>query len=99
MPPSASWLSVSPTSGVQAGVLTLTFRTSGLGAGVYQTAFDVVENDSGVRARVSVQVTMVGSSVPSPVLAGRHALRNMSSKQDRAVVERFRGGGDLQCDH
>ena len=29
----------------------------------------------------------------------RHALRNMSGKQDRAVVEWFRGGGDLQCDH
>ena len=69
VPPLASWLSVSPTSGVQADVLTLTFRTSGLGAGVYQTAFDVVENNSGVRARVSVQVTMVGSGpsrVPSP---------------------------------
>ena len=29
----------------------------------------------------------------------RQALRNMSGKQDRAVVEWFRGGGDLQCDH
>jgi parallel beta-helix repeat protein len=52
-----SWLSVSPTSGVNTKPLTLTFRTSGLGEGQYQTSFTVTAGASS--AIVSVVVNMV----------------------------------------
>ena len=39
--PSATWLTVSPTSGTNTGTLTLTFRTSALAAGLFNAAFSV----------------------------------------------------------
>jgi hypothetical protein len=58
----ASWLSVSPTSGTNGGSLTLSFQTSALAAGQYQTSFRVDSN--GGSSAVSVQVT-IGSGTPT----------------------------------
>ena len=46
--PTANWLSVAPTSGTNAGTLTLTFQTSTLAAGNYQTSFTVRTNSQSV---------------------------------------------------
>jgi Right handed beta helix region/Viral BACON domain/Protein of unknown function (DUF1565) len=64
--PTATWLTVLPTSGKDAGTLTLTFRTSALAAGTYQTSF-AVKTNSGSSVTVTVKVTMVA---PSTALAG-----------------------------
>ena len=63
--PTATWLTVSPTSGKDAGTLTLTFRTSALAAGTYQTSF-AVKSSSGSSVTVTVKVTMVASSTTTP---------------------------------
>jgi hypothetical protein len=64
-----SWLSVSPASGVNTKTLTLTVRTSGLGAGQYQTSFTVTDGTSSIN--VSVQVNLVTAAAcrraPPPV--------------------------------
>ena len=106
-PPTASWLVVSPTSGVQDDRVTVSFA-SGLPAGAHSASFTVRTDDSSA-ATVSVLVTIAAGTpcALAGALARRHhrpphrrpALRNMSGKHDRAVVEWFRGGGDLQCDH
>ena len=62
---SSGWLSVSPTTGVNNGTLTLTFRTSGLPAGQHQTSFRV-ESTTGSSIGVSVQATIVASALPPP---------------------------------
>jgi parallel beta-helix repeat protein len=64
--PSASWVSVSPTRGTNAGTLTLTFATSALAVGVYQTFFDV-ESTTGSSVRVTVQASVVASAPPLTV--------------------------------
>jgi hypothetical protein len=55
--PTASWLTVSPTSGTNAGTLTVSFRTSTLAAGTYSASFAVQDGTSVVR--VTVSATMV----------------------------------------
>jgi parallel beta-helix repeat protein len=62
--PTATWLSVSPVSGVNTGTLTLTFRTSSLSAGNYQTSFRV--EASGSASVVSVALSIVAGSSPPP---------------------------------
>jgi parallel beta-helix repeat protein len=65
-----SWLSVSPTSGVNTKPLTLTFRTSGLGEGQYQTSFTVTAGGSSAIVSVTVNmVTPVAPVAPIPTLA------------------------------
>jgi hypothetical protein len=56
--PTANWLSVSPTSGVNSGTLTLTLRTSALAGGTYQGSF-AVRSSTGSSMTVTVGVTMV----------------------------------------
>ena len=58
--PTATWLSVSPTSGTGAGTITLTFQTSTLAAGNYTTSFTVQSGTQSVT--VNVQVSIVTSS-------------------------------------
>jgi parallel beta-helix repeat protein len=55
--PTASCLTVSPTSGTNAGTLTVSFRTSTLAAGTYSASFAVQDGTSVVR--VTVSATMV----------------------------------------
>ena len=57
---SSSWLSVSPTSGINSDTLTLTFQTSGLAGGQYQTSFRISSN--GGSSDVAVQVTIGSGS-------------------------------------
>ena len=66
--PTATWLTVSPTAGVDRGTITVSFRTSGLPAGQYQTSFRV-ETGTGVRTSVSIQLTVTGVSATLPTLA------------------------------
>ena len=64
VPANASWLSVSPTSGVNDGTLTLTFTTSALAAGQYQTSFRV-QSATGSAVTVNVQASVVAAAAPS----------------------------------
>jgi parallel beta-helix repeat protein len=63
--PSAPWLSVSPTIGVNSGTLTLTFRTSTMGTGQYQTSFRV-DSNTGSSITVPVTVNLAGTALPPP---------------------------------
>jgi parallel beta-helix repeat protein len=65
VPPTAGWLSVSPSKGTNAFPLTLTFATSTLPVGVYQTTF-TVETGVGSSVAVAVQVSIVSQSQPPP---------------------------------
>ena len=58
------WLTVSPTSGVNNGTLTLTFATSGLTPSTYQGSFRVSSN--GGTISVNVEVTILPSTGKSP---------------------------------
>ena len=63
--PAAQWVTVSPTSGMNNGALTLTFQTSGLAvqAQPYATSFRVVSGTQSVT--VSVAVTIVAVTPPT----------------------------------
>jgi hypothetical protein len=65
--PTASWLSASPTSGMNDGTITLTLRTSALVAGIYQASFKVISS-TGSAITVYVKVTMLTplSTAPAP---------------------------------
>ncbi len=91
---SASWLSVSPTSGVNSGTLTLTFRTSALAAGPYQTSFRVESTTD----RLSRSMCRRPSSAP-PAPAARSADRHLPGEYIRRLIERIASGRDLQCHH
>ena len=95
VPANASWLSVSPTSGVNDGTLTLTFTTSALAAGQYQTSFRV-QSATGSAVTVNVQASVVAAAAPP---TGARSTVTCPANKTVAVVEWFRGGGDLQCDH
>ena len=55
--PTATWLSVSPTSGTGAGTITLTFQTAALTAGNYTTSFAVQSGTQSVTVNVQVSVS------------------------------------------
>jgi parallel beta-helix repeat protein len=82
--PAASWLSVSPTSGVNNGTLTLTFSTSGLAVSStpYQTTFTI--NSNGGSATFTVKVTIV-AAVPA-LVANCPANITVASPDGNAVV-------------
>src|SRR5262245_40853097 len=63
-----SWLSVSPASGVNTKTVTVTVRTSGLGAGQYPASFTVTDGTSSIP--VTLQVTLVTPAAlpPPPVV-------------------------------
>ena len=63
--PGAGWVRVSPTSGTNAGTLTLTFTTSMLAAGLFQTSF-LVQSTTGSAITVNVQASMVAVAAPPP---------------------------------
>ena len=63
--PTAKWLTVSPTSGTNSGTLTLTFQTSALVAGEYQTSFRV-DSNAGSATSVAVRVSMLASPTTDP---------------------------------
>ncbi|HEU5255967.1 MAG TPA: right-handed parallel beta-helix repeat-containing protein [Vicinamibacterales bacterium] len=65
--PAAGWLSVSPASGTNTKPLTLTFGTSGLAAGQYQTSFDVTSGSSRVTVYVQVNLVTPAALPPPPV--------------------------------
>ena len=85
VPANASWLSVSPTSGVNDGTLTLTFTTSALAAGQYQTSFRV-QSATGSAVTVNVQASIVAAAAPRrhPRPRPAPARRNMSGEHDRS---------------
>ena len=62
---SASWVRVSPSSGVNSGTLTLTFGTSALPVGQYQTSF-LIQSTTGSAITVNVQASIVASAAPPP---------------------------------
>ena len=80
--PTASWVSVSPTGGVNDGTLTLTFTTSALAVGQYQTSFSVQSTGSSIT--VNVQATIV-SSAPSPLVANCPANKTVASPDGNPV--------------
>jgi parallel beta-helix repeat protein len=63
--PTAPWMTVSPTSGVNSSPINLTFRTSSLAAGAYQTSFNVVAN-TGSSLTVTVLVNILAPAAPAP---------------------------------
>jgi parallel beta-helix repeat protein len=63
--PTASWLRVSPTNGTNTGTLTLTFATSGLPVGTYQTSFFITSN-AGAGVTVFVDVSIFTRPVALP---------------------------------
>ena len=81
--PTATWLSVSPTSGVNDGTLTLTFTTSALAVGQYQTSFRVQSTGSSIT--VNVQATIV-SSAPPPLVANCPANQTVASPNAKSAV-------------
>ncbi len=56
--PTATWLSVSPTSGTNSGTLTVAFRTSALAVGNYVGSFTVTAN-TGAPVTVNVKVSIL----------------------------------------
>ena len=89
VPPSGgwpTWLSVSPTTGVNTGTLTLTFNTSTLLAGQYNTSFVVQSAGAqGSPAPVSVQLT-IGASAPPPLIANCPANKTVASPDGNPVA-------------
>ena len=59
----ASWLSVSPATGVNSGTVTLTFQTSGLAVGQYPATVSVTSN--GGSTNIAVQVTINPGAPPA----------------------------------
>ena len=80
----ASWLTVSPTSGVNDGTLTLTFTTSALAVGTYQTSFRVQGPSSSTTTTVNVQAT-IASAAPA-LIANCPANKTVSSPDGNPVV-------------
>ena len=65
--PTASWVSVSPMNGTNAGNLTLSFNTSALPAGVYSTAFAVRANTgASIVVTVGIQIDAATALPPPP---------------------------------
>jgi hypothetical protein len=62
--PAASWVRVSPTSGTNAGTLTLTFATTTMSAGQYSTSFGV--KTATTTLTVPVSVNMIAPTAPAP---------------------------------
>src|SRR5678815_1407866 len=64
-PPAVSWVSVSPTSGVQRGRITVSFpSSSSLAAGTYQTSLTVSE-DNGSAVAVNIVAEISGGTQSS----------------------------------
>ena len=61
-PASPAWFNVSPTKGVNTGTLTVSFTTSTLAIGSYQSSFKVTTSTSSATVTVSLTIT----SAPSP---------------------------------
>jgi hypothetical protein len=63
--PTANWLVVSPTSGTNAGSVTLSFQTSALPVGVYGTAFAVQSNTGqSILITVGIQIDAAAAVLP-----------------------------------
>jgi parallel beta-helix repeat protein len=80
-----SWLSVSPTSGVNNGALTLTFTTSGLAQGQYPPTSFRVESTTGSSATVPVTLT-VGPAGAPPLTVTCPANKTVTSSNGSPVV-------------
>jgi parallel beta-helix repeat protein len=63
--PTATWVSVSPTSGTNSGTVTLSFQTSALAAANYQTSFRVVSS-TGSALTIPVLVSILAPPPPPP---------------------------------
>jgi parallel beta-helix repeat protein len=80
-----TWLTVSPTTGVNTGTLTLTFSTSTLPPGQYPTSFVVQSAGAqGSPATVSVQLT-ISASAPPPLIANCPANKTATSPDNNPV--------------
>src|SRR5262245_49792805 len=65
-PPAVSWVSVSPTSGVQRGTVTVSFpSSSSLASGTYQTSLTVRDSNGGAVA-VNIVPQISGGTTTSP---------------------------------
>jgi parallel beta-helix repeat protein len=64
-PPAASWVNVSPTSGVNTGTVTVSFP-SPFSAGTYSTSFTVTDGVSPVVVSVNVVISSTTPPPPSP---------------------------------
>ena len=93
--PTATWVRVSPTSGTNAGTLTLTFQTSTLTAGNYTTSFKVQSGSQSVTVNVQLAVlsTPVLTVTPTSFSLQTNAGSNVSA---RTVQVSNSGGGTLQ---
>jgi parallel beta-helix repeat protein len=86
--PSVNWLSVSPTSGVNNGALTLTFATSNKAVGQYDTSFVVQSTTTGTPgspATVYVRVNISGTA-PPPLTANCPANKTVASPNGSPVA-------------
>jgi parallel beta-helix repeat protein len=61
--PTASWLSVSPTSGTGSNQVTVSFAST-LAAGTYSASFEVSTNQSAITVNVQVTINSTGSTPP-----------------------------------
>jgi parallel beta-helix repeat protein len=84
--PSENWFSVLPTSGVNTGALTLTFKTSALAVRTtpYQTTFRV--NSNGGSVTVTVTVSIVASTAPTLAVTCPSNMTATSSNGSPVVV-------------
>ena len=84
---SAPWLSVSPSSGVNGGSVTLTFQTAGLAAGPYQTTVSVTSN--GGSQNILVQVTINPGAPPPTLIVTCPANMTVNSSNGSPVVVNY----------
>ena len=76
--PAVNWLTVSPTSGINVGTLGLTFSTSSLAAGTYQTSFTISLKGTTTSKVVSVQLAVATPPAQSPAKLAVSCPANMS---------------------
>ena len=91
--PPGNWVSVSPTSGMNDGTLTLTFTTSALAVGTHQTSFSVQSTSS----PITVNCTGKHSQLRAASAAG--ADRQLSSKYNHLLGKRRFGPCNLRYPH
>jgi len=80
--PTASWLTVSPTSGTNSGTLTVTFKTSSLAAGAYSASFKVQSGTLVTQVNVSVSMA---AAAPTPLTLTCPANKTVASTTGSAM--------------
>ena len=80
--PTASWLTVSPTSGTNSGTLTVTFKTSSLAAGAYSASFKVQSGTLVTQVNLSVSMA---AAAPTPLTLTCPANKTVASTTGSAM--------------